>query len=158
MPNAVRLIQVAHKVRHAELFRKCFAYLAGKWSKPSAFESTNSDTELDSKVVVAIKAARANISAIVVEVHEYIVGDIAYINIESMSAANLKLSCVYNAAKPTLPHYYRQLFEANISSFSSRISPLLKSNLFFDRSNALAGKEKREDYFLCAEIADKDLA
>jgi hypothetical protein len=64
--NCEKLIEIAAKLRHADLFRECVIWIAGDW----AFDPYWVCDKLDSKIQKTIKTARNKIGASVAQVHK----------------------------------------------------------------------------------------
>lgn len=153
-------IDIAYKLRNAELFRECVVHLAGDWGKHASEILEKIEPEL--KYVVM--KARGGIALKIAKSMDVILKQSAeenFVKIFIDSHGYLETE--------TLPTYFRRLLDAlenyqgsmnpwTIGQLRDCLQPLLANKLlFFGGTSNIAGAGVWKDNFLCAEVDDDEL-
>ncbi|KAF7932714.1 uncharacterized protein EAE98_004013 [Botrytis deweyae] len=148
--NAGSLLKISCQLRNQTLYKECMIHVAGRWkSNPCIPED---DMDLRIRVLIAYgsvcqKLVTANQNLIRLVADEYMDKKVH----EELRSMALNYSW-------SLALYYRQFYDKHYSQDIDQVlTKILSSNLILDPSKLGAGQGKFQNYFLCAEITDKEL-
>ena len=142
-----QLTEAACKLRNARLFRECIILVAGRWDQEPTFKNQ----ELQKLAI----ATRNKIAREILGVHEML---LKLLFPQPLTTENIVGSVKFRGS---LPEYYRNV-PLRLNAYFQREwydirKGILKNNLQFAGSSGRAGDEGYRNYFLCGEVADKDL-
>ncbi|TGO24344.1 hypothetical protein BPAE_0105g00100 [Botrytis paeoniae] len=148
--NAGSLLKIAYQLRNRTLYKECMIHVAGRWkSDPCISED---DMDLRIRVLVAFGSICDKLNT----ANHKLIKLIATFRLDHKMHQELR-SFVFRSS-PSLAVYYRYFHDEHYSGEINEIlTKVLTSNLILDPSKLGAGQGKFKDYFLCAEITDKEL-
>ncbi|CCD49672.1 hypothetical protein H4I96_05279 [Botrytis cinerea] len=148
--NAGSLLKIAYKLRNRTLYKECMIHVAGRWkSDPCISED---DMDLRIRVLVAYGGVCDNL----VTANHELMRLIVEFRAEHKIHSDLRFITMHYSS--SLAVYYRMIYENHYNAeIDQTIAKVLSSHLILDPSKLGAGQGKYKDYFLCAEIRDKEL-
>ncbi|KAF7896389.1 hypothetical protein EAF00_006403 [Botryotinia globosa] len=147
--HAGSLLKIAYQLRNRTLYKECMIHVAGRWK----INPCISEDDMDLRIRVLV--AYGSICDKLVTANHELIKSIAKFPQNSRIHPQLR---DFALSYPSLATYYRHFLDESFSNATNEIlTKLLTSNLILDPSKLGAGQGKFKDYFLCAEITDKDL-
>lgn len=145
----------AYKLRHKQLFNDSFIEVLGPWKSPRYKQLK------EPELFHMAEAAHARMCADLLQIHEGMLEIAAdaggtYSNTAKKMIELAKLA--FDGGSVLLPRYFRLCFDAEYKSNEGAkavrklLGPLLKKNLFLDKSPAGSGQGRFKDFFLSFKV------
>ncbi|TGO38519.1 hypothetical protein BHYA_0073g00280 [Botrytis hyacinthi] len=150
--NAGSLLKIAYQLRNRILYKECMIHVAGRWkSNPCISED---DMDLRIRVLVAY----GSVCDKLVTANHKLIQMVALYYIYNNDKIYSELHDIAISHCSSLTDYYRAFYDKRYSTeIDEVLSKVLTSNLILDPSKLGAGQGRFKDYFVCAEITDKEL-
>ncbi|TGO46548.1 hypothetical protein BOTNAR_0580g00070 [Botryotinia narcissicola] len=148
--NAGSLLKIAYQLKNQTLYKESMIQVAGRW------KSNPCISEDDMDLRIRVLAACGSICDKLVTANQKLIKRVAdYSNDHNIH--NELVYIAYHYSSP-LAGYYRRFYDKHYDiNFDVALTTVLTSNLILDPSKLGAGQGKFKDYFVCAEITDKEL-
>ncbi|TGO08726.1 hypothetical protein BTUL_0194g00060 [Botrytis tulipae] len=148
--NAGSLLKIAYQLRNRTLYKECMIHVAGRWKSNPCISEDNMDLRI--RVLVAY----GSICDKLVTANQKLIELVA--KIPRDQNIHDELRWMAQRCSTSLSVYYRQFYDKQYNKeINETIAKILTSNLILDPSKLGAGQGKFKDYFVCAEITDKEL-
>lgn len=148
--NAGSLLKIAYQFKNRTLYKECMIHVAGRWKSNPCI--TEDDMDLRIRALAAYgsvcdKLVTANLGLIRLVAEQY-----------SEEQIHEELRTMGVNYCWSLAVYYREFYDKHYTPDIDRVlTKVLTSNLILDPSKLGAGQGKFREYFVCAEITDKEL-
>ncbi|KAF7930993.1 uncharacterized protein EAE97_009202 [Botrytis byssoidea] len=148
--HAGSLLKIAYQFRNRTLYKECMIYVAGRWKSDPCI------TEDDMDLRIRVLAAYGSVCDKLVTANHALINLVADQYLDKKIHEELR--CMAENYCWSLAAYYREFYDKHYTPDIDRVlTKVLTSSLILDPSKLGAGQGKFRDFFVCAEIADKEL-
>ncbi|CZR55530.1 uncharacterized protein PAC_05418 [Phialocephala subalpina] len=163
--NCQEMLDHAIRLRHADMFRECIVYLAGNWDKIHVFDNSKLDIKVRLIIAKARDGIQKKIDAAKGELEDKIfrcpnhLYPLLIMNVvnDLVIREGSNSPGIFRASMQEFEKYYAPPYLQCVWHLSNVIRhKLLVNNLKFMRNDLLPGEDLYDNFFLCAEVDEKD--